>query len=291
MSYYEFGRDDIIYTTFQAQPSYIVENNGGQVTGSVYLEKPFQDSGLATRAFFGFSEKEGGLSEKHPPFTSSVDFVTAVSGATNSTTWFAVKKFYDYYSGFNTDYQPYYTGSLATTFRIVTIPEIYYDRSITTGTFTASDYNAAGTQRFIYDNGRGGLYSGSLSGTLVGHIFYSEGIAVLTKGDLNDFATVSPNNNKWRVQFRGTHNIPTTIYRCRAPAGELNATTNESFFYTPTTGDFKNCMIPLSQSMVPFISTVGLYNEDYELVGMARLAKPVKKNLHQDVLIKLRLDW
>jgi hypothetical protein len=236
MSFYKFSNEDIINTKIATYPSYTVALNGTAVTGSVYLEKQFLINDLSSRVFQGFSEREGGFVTDAGPFTASVDIIDVEKDATNKQTYKSIINLYNYYSLTNPDYTPNVTGSETTRFRVITIPEIYYDREILTGSFTASDRDMNGALRFLYDNGRGGIYSGSMTGTLVGNIFYSEGLVVLKAGGLN---VESPNNDfgeafaflndKWRVSFKGVHNIPVKIFRCRAPAGQLNASTNPTF--------------------------------------------------------------
>jgi hypothetical protein len=188
VSFFRFKDEDIINTKIVAYPSYTVELKGDQVTGSVYLEKQFLNNDLATRVFQGESVKEGGFVEKSGAFTASIDIVDVESGSTNSQLYESIIHLYDYYSIIDTIYTSSFTGSETTRFRVITVPEVYYDREILTGSFTASDYDNAGKQRSLYDNGRGGIYSGSLSGTLVGNIFYNEGLVVLKGGGLNDEA-------------------------------------------------------------------------------------------------------
>jgi hypothetical protein len=176
---------------------------------------------------------------------------------------------------------------------VINIPEIYYDREILSGSFTASDYVGGG--RRLYDDGRGGIYSGSMTGTLVGNIFYSEGLVVLKKSNLTNFGLESaqPGNNKWLMSFKGTHKIPVKIFRCRAPAGELNCSTNPTFYtvdnnLSSSTRNEKK-VLPLNNTT--YITKVGLYDDDYKLVGVITLAHPIRKDENQDILIRAKLDF
>jgi len=98
MSFYKFNKDDLILAKIATHPYYSVELNGSSVTGSVYLEREYLENSLKTRLFKGFSEKEGGLSEKHPPFTASIDIITAVSGGTNNQFYESLKDLYNHHS-------------------------------------------------------------------------------------------------------------------------------------------------------------------------------------------------
>ena len=291
MTFFKFAPDDILHTTIKTFPSFVTELNGGNVTGSVFLENPYLETNLRYRIFKGFSQKEGGLVSKTGSLSASVDLQTSVSGGTNSVLWHAVNRLYTFYSLENSDYQLTYAGAKATTIRVVSVPEIYYDQKVLTGSFTGSDIDAAGATRDVFDNGRGGLYSGSLTGTLVGHIFYSEGLAVLTKPDLTDFGSVSSTNLKWRFFLKGVHEIPVKIFKCRAPAGQLNATTNTTFYTIPASGSHKNMREVVSSSLDPYITKIGLYDDMFNCVAIAQLAQPIKKEEAQSILFRIKLDW
>lgn len=299
MTFFRFKKQDIVNITVQANPFYTVEVNGDQVTGSIFLEKKFLNDDLLNRRFKGFSNAEGGFVEKDGPFTSSVELLDAEQGGDNQQLYESIIELYNFYSLVDSNYTPDFTGSETVRFRIINVPEIYYDRAILTGSFTGSDLDSSGDERIFYDNGRGGLFSGSVSGTLIGNIFYSEGLVVLKGGGFNDegageeFGDASSTNFKWRTKFRGVHNIPTKIFRCRAPAGQVNASTNPSFFVVPTGSqdEFKNEKVVITGALDPYVTTIGFYNENFQLIGVTKISQPVKKEENQDILFKIRLDF
>jgi hypothetical protein len=298
VSYYRFKDTDIIDIDVFAHPSYDVELNGNKITGSIYLDKPFLNSGLETRIWKGFSDKEGGLVQKQGPFSASIDILNVVQGGTNKELYNSIIQLYNYYSLIDYNYTPTFTGSQTTKFRVITIPEIYYDRQILTGSFTASDHdNDSGDLRTIYDNGRGGIYSGSLTGTLIGNIFYSEGLVVLKAGGLNEttsgeYGATDVSNGFWKMSFKGVNKIPVKIFRCRAPAGQLNASTNPTFYYTAgIDSEYHGDRVRMLSESVAYVSVIGLYNDRYELVASAHLAQPIRKKESEDILFKIRMDW
>lgn len=291
MSFYEFGPNDIIHTHVQTHPAFTVILQGNAVTGSVYLEKPFLTPALANRQMQGFSERLGGLTTTTATITASIDIVTAQYNATNKQLYGSVQNLMSYYSLVNGNYNLIFNGTTQTTLRVITIPQVYYDNRITSATFSASDHDASGSLRELFDDGQGGIYSGSMTGSLVGNIFYSEGLIALKAPNLSNFGSVSSDNFKWRVDLKGEHNIPVNIYRCRAPAGELNASTNSTFYTVPASGPDRNFRMVLSSSVYPYITAVGFYNQDYELVAVARLAQPIKKDVTYDIAINCKMDW
>lgn len=291
MTFYKFQDEDIIHTTIKCFPIFSVENSGQQVTGSVFLERPYLETNLRYRVFQGISQRLGGLIEKTGSMSASIDLQTATSGGTNFVLWHAVNQLYNYYSLENTDYKLEFTGSKATTIRVIDVPEIYYDQKILTGSFTGSDIDSEGKDRLIYDNGRGGLYSGSLTGTLIGHIFYPEGIAVITKGDITNFGSVSSTNFNWKFNLRGIHEIPCTILKCHAPVGEVNCSTNPTFYTIPPSGSNKNMREIVSGSLSVYISKIGIYNDMFECVAVAQISSPIKKNESDAILFRLKMDF
>ena len=40
-----------------------------------------------------------------------------------------------------------------------------------------------------------------------------------------------------------------------------------------------------------FITTVGLYNDAFELLGVAKLSQPVAKDFTKETLIRVKLDY
>jgi hypothetical protein len=42
---------------------------------------------------------------------------------------------------------------------------------------------------------------------------------------------------------------------------------------------------------ITYISKVGIYNDDYELVAIATMAHPIRKDEDKSIQIRLRWDW
>jgi hypothetical protein len=40
-----------------------------------------------------------------------------------------------------------------------------------------------------------------------------------------------------------------------------------------------------------YVTTVGLYNNNNELLGVAKLSKPVRKSFTEEILLRVRLDY
>lgn len=74
----------------------------------------------------------------------------------------------------------------------------------------------------------------------------------------------------------------------RVRNGEFNYTENPSFL-TGTTGEvYHNSSINNPQV---YITTVGLYNDQNELLGVAKLSKPLLKDFTKEALVRVKLDF
>lgn len=259
----------------------------GAITGSIFLEKKWLQNNLQSRRYQGYSERLGGFVEKNGPFSSSITMIQATLSGTNKQIYKTIANLYDYYSFYSSDYLTFNSAS-DTSFRVINIPEIYFDNSILTGSFTGSDVSGT-TRRVLYDNGRGGIYSGSLTASLVGHIFYNEGLVVLKSSNLS----TSFGSGTVSFDFRGVHRIPVKIIRCRAPAGELNCSTNPTYsrLRTDLSASNRGEKEVVMKDNTTYITKVGLYNDDYELVAVATLAHPIRKDEDKDIQVRIKWDW
>ena len=91
-----------------------------------------------------------------------------------------------------------------------------------------------------------------------------------------------------KFQVRREEEISSTNYFCRVNNRKYNHSANPTFFtgsdgaYTQTTF-FKYTKV--------YITQVGLYNDDNELLAVAKLSKPVLKSFAREAIIKVKLDF
>ena len=149
----------------------------------------------------------------------------------------------------------------------------------------------------IIDDGEGNLISGS---TIYGNIFYYQGLAIITSGssaDILNFVTSSAVT----CSFSSSLTIYETQYKCTVRSNEFNATLNPSaevsgsilsysgsYFYQPNGG------IPTDNVtgsyFAPYVSTVGLYDEDQNLLAVGKLAQPLPTSATTDITILINMD-
>ena len=73
----------------------------------------------------------------------------------------------------------------------------------------------------------------------------------------------------------------------RVKNSEFNYTTNPS--YIDTNGNLN--VSSFADSPITYITTVGLYNDENNLIAVAKLSQPLKKDFTTETLIRVKLDY
>lgn len=144
-----------------------------------------------------------------------------------------------------------------------------------------------------------------------GLIFYQAGIVLLATGswdsttgfygDLGTTYTVAQslmsgtmdqnaNAIRHRVQdlsFNNTTEINSTIYFCRVPASSFNYSANPTY----VSGSKIVVKNTTTDTPVSYITTVGLYNNQNELLATAKLSEPLRKDPTNEIILRVRLDY
>jgi len=93
------------------------------------------------------------------------------------------------------------------------------------------------------------------------------------------------------MTFQNNTQINSTLIFCRATADEFNYTSNPTY----TDSDGRIVVIDESQQGIQksfsFVSTIGLYDANEELLAVAKLSRPVEKNDEKDLTFRVRLDF
>ena len=82
--------------------------------------------------------------------------------------------------------------------------------------------------------------------------------------------------------------ITSQHYFCRIPNKAFNFSSNPTF----TTGSNGAFTVPtFEKNPKSFITQVGLYNDNNELLAVAKLSKPLQKSYSKEAIIKVKLDF
>lgn len=158
------------------------------------------------------------------------------------------------------------------------------------------------------------LYTGSGdTGNPRGLIFYQAGIVVLP---LSSAKTAGADTVKWKadnttklnvlkagtiddfvdgftrrisnMEFNNTTELNSTIYFCRANHNEFNYSSNTTYL------SGSKILVKANDLMMPprsYVTTVGLYSADNELLAVAKLSEPLRKDPSSEATLRVRLDY
>jgi len=146
----------------------------------------------------------------------------------------------------------------------------------------------------------------------VGLIYYQAGIVVLTgsvfgtqlitpvntmdgtnninallKGTTIDVISDSFRHRVFNMQFNNTTELNSTVYFCRVNHNEFNYSSNPTYL----SGSKIQVKNQATDEPVAYITTVGLYNDNNELLATAKLSEPLKKSSSNEFTIRTRLDY
>jgi len=168
---------------------------------------------------------------------------------------------------------------------------------------------AAGEYGYMYD----------ASGNNAGLVFYQAGVAVFTSslfitadgfgggGDDTVFGTgsedaqtvmqeatigVFADDLRFRIRdisFNNTTELNSTIYFCRANHSEFNYSSNPTYL----SGTSSKIMVKENtlDEPVSYITTIGLYSADNELLAVAKVSEALKKTPQNELTLRVRLDY
>ena len=87
---------------------------------------------------------------------------------------------------------------------------------------------------------------------------------------------------------RSEEEVTSTHYFCRIQNRDYNFSNNPTYF-TSSDGSFTNAAF--FKDPKSYITTVGLYNDNNELLAVAKLSKPLLKDFSREAVIKVKLDF
>jgi hypothetical protein len=209
---------------------------------------------------------------------------------------------YENYLETTLTYERYYPTSSSAVIGVISIPSKLFGDRIQPGSFIITSDSGS-----ITDDSNGNLYF-SLDGEYCGNIIYQHGVAILTKdnqgggpyygsavygvdvygGDANPFIQNIILSNNVTCSFSSSYTLYETQFKCTFDPSEFNFSQNPSLIsgsiegtvYDFVTGSYFN----------PYVTTVGLYNENQDLIAVGKLAKPLPTNNVTDTTILINID-
>lgn len=290
MSFIELKPCDVISTTYVTSPHYRLILSGAK---AVMMESDqfyiYSGSQGQTRDYFDVNDE--------PITGSSFSVSGAVAYITYPTLTTLEKRSFErlrqlYYSKSFKKSENYSTASLypenyhkesVQDFCLMNIPSVLYGTEIKPGSLFVQ-MEDEGLDLDFRDDGYGGLILSSsamgISGTLLGSIFYQHGVVY--------FSGLLAGAAAFTASFSGTNKVPVNFYNCQVPRGELNFTTNPSY-KTYISSSNRN-EISTKQPKT-FITGIKLYDEEYNLVGYAKVSNAVLNEESTGLIFKLKLNF
>jgi hypothetical protein len=310
-----FITSDVIVSPFEVNKSFTFQGNeltgsnveidryiGKNVTSSLWVSGSYptgqintQDQILVYRSIRELYYSNYLLnSDGSPAATASFNTDGTITGAAYTP------NYYNYLSS-TLLADRYFPTSSDDVIGVISIPSNLFGEYIKPGTLTLS--NALFT---LNDDGEGNVISGSYK---VGDIIYEHGMIILTsdgipkqdgygfityEGGLYDIGDISFINNfvngtNITCSFSSSFNIYETQYKCTLRENEFNfsqnptlvsGSSNSGVLYGFATGSYFS----------PYVTTVGLYDNNYNLLAVAKLAQPLPTSAVTDTSILINLD-
>jgi len=139
---------------------------------------------------------------------------------------------------------------------------------------------------YIYDDGNGNVLLESLDGegniiiNHFGNIIYGAGLVFLLPIlELKDASDISVRT----LNIHSEYTIWETQFKCTISNNEYNSSNNPT--YKTLSGDSRG-----EYFFTPYITTIGLYNDEFELLAVAKLSKPHKCPTNTDLNFMIRID-
>ncbi len=192
---------------------------------------------------------------------------------------------------------------------------------------SGSDDSGQAAQHGIIDRTTGGNPGTATAEALslpVGLIFYQPGIIVLTSSIFNDnlledakiagtgleltssgngsslsgtkteiYTATIPNlarglrNRIRNITFNNTVELNSTIYMCRAQLNDYNYSSNPTYI----SGSKIVVKNERQDQPISYLSSVGLYSSDNELLAVAKTSEPLRKDPTNELTMRVRLDY
>jgi hypothetical protein len=183
--------------------------------------------------------------------------------------------------------------------------------------FLTDDSNESNTAKFISENryyniisgSNGSAYATSAASTYYGFMFPDLNIVVLNASGVTSVAsfvpalvkTVAANFNEVKLyqsivasaiagnplKAQSAETVSSRYFFTRVKNSDFNYTTNPSII--DSNGNL--LYTSLVNNPQTYITTVGLYNDNNELLAVAKLSKPLVKDFTKEALVRIKLDY
>ena len=233
-----------------------------------------------------------------------------------------------------------YTRQLKDTATLISVPQKFYGEYIQPGSVTVTDDSTDSTF-VLKDDSRGNLYDvaysssyasrvpdSKYSGSLVGNVFYNDGVIVITETGSYSSVATSNGTDGFTLKFNSSQTIYEREYVCVVGESEFQHTTNKSLkvgrsgsftmgsFVTSSLRGTRHDRFPYNlvgystgsinvngynigteligeathSDFATYVTEIGLYDDNNELLAVGKLAKPIKNDKELALTFVVRFD-
>jgi hypothetical protein len=165
------------------------------------------------------------------------------------------------------------------------------------------DYAVSDSEMTSLGN-NGYLTAGCYQTNVAGNVFYKNGQAVVSS-PLPKYSSASGFfGNSFNLEYRGTHTLYENEVLVRVPKDQFNVTMNPTATYRPVTvgqpchpsqsnlpsGELRKSLF-VSGTLKPYITTIGLYDDQARMLAVGKLSTPVQKLDDVDMNFIVRWDY
>ena len=123
----------------------------------------------------------------------------------------------------------------------------------------------------------------------VGNIFYSNGLATITHPNYQHIAKPHASND-YQVKFKSINTIYENEFMCTVRSDEYNYTHNISTRKIKSDQHTHLANFATGSIWKPYVTTIGLFNEDNELLIVGKLGQPVRMSDETDTTFVIKYD-
>lgn len=180
---------------------------------------------------------------------------------------------------------------------VISIPQDMYGEGLKVGSVSVTD-NITNYTDDSYSNLRD---SGD---NVVGNIFYDRGLVILT-----DSVTSGSTLSNFEISYKATTTIYESEFLLNVEEGEFNISTNPSAVensfiklntiqssFDPTVFggfadyDVSSSVDPTGSYLAPYVTTIGLYDDNGEMMAVAKLPTPIKSLPDYPINFLVKID-
>jgi hypothetical protein len=137
------------------------------------------------------------------------------------------------------------------------------------------------------DNAESGILADASQGTVkMLSNSGATGFNVLTASTIDAVADAI-RNRIYNISFNNTTELNSSVYFCRASHNEFNYSSNPTYL-NGSQIRIKNQAADAPRS---YVTTIGLYSPDNELLAVAKLSEPLRKDPTNELTLRVRLDY